>query len=433
MKGKDLAKLLLAGALGALCLAAASGVGTPALATPVAGPGAPGGSFHPLSVTFVSLRTGWSLGTVPCRASGACLVLEKTTNAGRTWAGEPLPQALVASADRSVSNGVPKGSPGRTALPAVLYGPYGLNVRFADALDGWVYGGLASSSLSQAAVLWSTHDGGGTWHHVALLPGHIQTGEEVIFDLEAAGGTSYAMVPKSGGGVSVESSPVRSDNWHVDSTPALNSPAGGGEQEGSFVFQGGKGWLVEGNDRGVTGSARLLRAGGDKWAAWAPPCAKVGDSFFVPAASTSADLVDVCQMGGFASPLSKSAPRGATLGSYWLYSSSNGGQSFSSGQRLGGGNYRFDGLIASPRPGSVFVGSGPAGGSGPGGGSGQELLASFDGGRSWASVYKGDFFYLGFTSPDQGVGLLGPSTGNGPGTEMVMTFDGGAHWSRTSF
>ena len=68
-----------------------------------------------------------------------------------------------------------------------------------------------------------------------------------------------------------------------DETPDLFLPAGGGELVGSFVLQGGSGWLVEGNDRGITGSAELQ--GMDRWTNWAPPCQSVGNSLTVPAAS----------------------------------------------------------------------------------------------------------------------------------------------------
>lgn len=392
-----------------------------AVTAPVALAAVPTGdsAFHPLSVTFVSLSTGFVLGTVPCKSAGACLALRETTNAGRSWAPRPLPAKLVRDADRTITNGLPKGSPGSVRLPAALYGLYGgLEVRFANAQDGWIYGGLWRSDSTLQAVLWSTHDGGATWHHLAVLPGKLRRYDGVVFDLEAAGGTAYLLAPNSSNAVSVESSPVGSDNWRTDTTPPLQNPAGGGQQSGTIVLQGGRGWLVEGNDRGVTGSAQLLATGKTKWSSWAPPCAKVGNSFFVPAASTATDLVAVCQMGGFANALSKSAPPGARLGSYWLYVSKNGGASFFAGPELGGLSYPFSGLLASSSPGHIFLGYGA-----------NELLASFNGGRTWARVYKGGFFYLGFTSPTQGVGLIRPSPRDRATTQMVMTFDGGRHWA----
>ena len=409
------ARGVAAGAFMAFASVALGAATSPAaLAAPTAG------AFHPLSVTFVSLSTGWALGTVPCKNAGACLALSETTNAGHSWQARPLPARLAAQADRTVTNGVPKGTPGSVSLPAALYGSPGLEVRFANRLDGWIYGGLPISPSSEQAVLWSTHNGGTSWRQIPVLPGKILAYSGDVLDLEATSGTAYLMAPNNSGSVTVESSPISSDSWHIDSTPPLGNPAGGGQQEGAFVFQGGKGWLVEGNNRSVAGSAELV--GNGKWSSWAAPCSKVGNSFSVPTAPSATNLAAVCQMGGFAFPLPKSAPKGATLGSYWLYFSTNGGKTFSAGPKLGDSGYQFNGIIASPKAGTIFLGSGSTG-----------LVGSFNGGRSWASSYKGDFFYVGFTSESQGVGLLRTSASNAASTEMVMTFDAGRHWARVTF
>jgi hypothetical protein len=396
-------------------------------AVAVAAPAPASSSFHPLSVTFVSLDLGWALGTVPCKSAGACLSLVKTPDGGRNWATQPLPAKLTATADRLVTNGVPKGSAGFVGLPASLYGAgygYGLGARFATAEDGWIYGALPTSASSEVPVLWSTHDGGASWRQLPVRP---TSPYSVIMDLEAARGTAYLMLTEPGNvfAVNVESTPVGSDNWHVDSAPRLGLPAGGGQLQGAIVLQGGKGWLVEGNDRGVTGSAQL--AGNGKWSGWASPCASVGATYVAPAASSASNLVAACQMGGFAYSLPKNAPHGATLGSWWLYFSRDGGQSFVAGPRLGSNGYPFTGLLASPGPGIVFLGYGGYSSGRP------ELLGSFDGGRSWTSVYRGTFFYFGFTSSSQGVGLLGAAPNNLATTEMVMTFDGGRHWAKVRF
>jgi hypothetical protein len=282
--------------------------------------------FDPYSVTFVSPNTGWALGTAPCASAGHCLALRETTDRGRSWFARPLPAALLAAAEHRVGG-----------MPADLaQGPgSGLNVRFANTSDGWIYGGLARtpSELSGTeieAVLWSTHDGGLIWKQQPL----IGLGEQdAIFDVEASRGTAYLMEStKTYGNLVIMSSPVSSDSWHVSNTAALGGPAGGGEQAGSFVLAGSSGWLVEGNDRGTTGSAQLEDG---RWVAWTPPCAAVGHSFSIPAASTSSNLVASCVMGGFAYPLSKSAPRGAKLDSIWLYFSSDGGKSFAAGPQVG--------------------------------------------------------------------------------------------------
>lgn len=371
-------------------------------------------SFQPVSVTFTSLDEGWSLGTSSCTNDGSCLTLLATKNQGRSWNAITLPSTLLAAADRKV-NGV----------TAALAEFSGLNVRFADSKDGWIYGTLSVPSTQAdlpgdvfKPILWSTHDGGSTWHQQPL--GWVG-GQGMLFDLEPDAGSVYAMAANKGQGVTVESSTVGEDSWHVDSTPPLGDPAGGGLQTGAFVFSGSAGWLVEGNDRGTTGSARLIDNGA--WRAWTPPCGSVGDSFAVPAASTPSDLVAVCTMGGFALPLSNSAPPGATLGSNWLYLSNNAGGSFAAGPELRPIKGYYDSsVLASPVPGVILFNRDV--------GSGQDLIASFDGGAHWSVVYRGQLFYAGFTSATQGVGLVRTAKG---ATSMIMTFDGGRSWSNVHF
>jgi hypothetical protein len=364
--------------------------------------------FDPISVTFVSLKTGWALGTSPC-PTGTCLGLRETTNSGSSWTVRPLPGALVVAADRKVS--------GASALDECCGG--GLNVRFANLLDGWIYGGLLAPSQFQGTsvpTLWSTHNGGATWVQDHLPAGLDTTGS--IFDLEAAAGRVYFMAHDKSFGVTVESSPLTHDSWSHDNTVGLGSPAGGGEQSGAFVLQGSRGWLVEGNDRGTTGSAELV---GGQWVGWVPPCASVGDSFAIPTASTPENLVAVCVMGGFAEPLSKSAPKGAALGSSWLYFSSNGGSSFQAGPELGPLGDFFGNVLASPEPGVILLSHGDMG---------QELTASFNSGHTWSVVYHGELNYLGFTSPLQGVGIVQSTSTT---TRMIMTFDGGHNWAPVTF
>ncbi|MGA2471696.1 MAG: hypothetical protein ABSG64_13520 [Solirubrobacteraceae bacterium] len=362
-------------------------------------------------MTFISADSGWVLGTTPCGAGGACLGLRETTDAGRAWVAQPLPAALVAAADRKVAGVV-----------ADLYDGGGLNVRFADTRDGWIYGSLPVSAQRECAgcvnlepTLWSTHDGGAVWHKQPLSG---LGSYEQIFDLEASGGTAYLMATNDAQGVSVKSSPVTEDHWQLADTPRLGDPAGGGEQSGAFVLQGASGWLVEGNDRGTTGSAQLDEG---QWVSWTPPCASLGGSFAIPAAASARNLVAVCVMGGFASPLPKSAPPGAKLGSSWLYFSSNGGQSFVAGPELAPGTPWFS-VLASPTPRSILIGRGI--------GNSQELAASFDGGVHWTVVYHGQPLYLAFTTPRQGVAIVGSLSGP---TKLIMTFDGGQRWTAVSF
>jgi hypothetical protein len=405
-------------ALGALALIVTASRSASASAAPPLGRSVSAASgFAPLSVTFVSLRRAWALGTAPCTSAGACLELRESTDAGRSWLLRPLPAALLAAAERRVSGAA-----------AALNEATDLNVRFADASNGWIYGGLATparedgySYVASEPTLWSTHDGGSTWHAQSL---HALGSEGALLDVETAAGEVYLLQRNGAATVEVEVSPVAHDSWRRARTPSLEDPAGGAEQSGAFVLQGATGWLVEGNDRGTTGSARLTTDG--QWVNWTPPCAAVGHSFAIPAASTPRNLVALCTMGGFAYPLSKSAPPGATLGSVWLYFSSNAGASFEAGPelRLPARAQYFGGPIASPSPGVVLLPDTAQ--NGP-----SALVASFDRGLHWSIVYHGDVDYLAFTSPSQGFAIIGSQSSTA--TRMIMTFDGGRRWQAVTF
>jgi photosystem II stability/assembly factor-like uncharacterized protein len=153
----------------------------------------------------------------------------------------------------------------------------------------------------------------------------------------------------------------------------------------------------------------------------------VGYGYAVPAAATVNDLAAVCGMGGFAYPMPKAAPRGAVIGSSWLYVSTNGGASFTAGpelrpvkENLSFGQY--SGVLASPQPG-VFVLSRNVG-------TGTDLIASFDGGRRWRVVYKGDVTYLKFADKKRGIALVQLSN---HANEMITTSDGGRYWTSINF
>jgi hypothetical protein len=371
-------------------------------------------TFNPVSVTFVSLDIGWALGTAPCAKTGTCLALRQTTDAGRTWISRPLSTALLAAADRVVN--------GR--LAAQYYDQ--LNVRFANTQDGWIYGALPGPTPPQGVnfiepvqYLWSTHDGGRVWQRQSFdWLGKYGT----FFDLEASNGTVYVMGENKTYHVTVESSPIGDDSWHVVNAEQLGLPAGGAQPSGSIVLNGSSGWLVVGNDRETSGAARLSSDG--KWLPWTPPCTTVGNSFATPAASSSATLVAVCEMGGFAQGLSPQAPSGAKLGSSWLYFSHDGGNTFEAGPELLWVVDGNSGVMASPAPGVILLGRFASTGA---------LMASFDAGVHWRDVYHGEPFNLGFTSATQGVGLVEKPLGPIGTNTMIMTHDGGHHWSRVTF
>jgi hypothetical protein len=122
-------------------------------------------------------------------------------------------------------------------------------------------------------------------------------------------------------------------------------------------------------------------------------------------------------MGGFAYSLSPSAPPGATLGSNWLYFSSDGGRTFRSGPELKPRNFYFSGVLASPAPGVVVLSRGPGGVD--------NLMESFNDGRTWRDVYRGNPTSLRFTTRAQGAALVQHSYGD---DSLIMTFNGGRTW-----
>jgi hypothetical protein len=326
-----------------------------------------------------------------------------------------LPSALVAGIQ-----GDARGSQIRLASLA------NLQVRFASPLDGWIYGALqipepaiTTSDKSPEPVLFSTHDGGLSWVRQPLgWVDHFGG----IYDVETAGGTVYLAALNRSYRVTIERSPVEVDRWHVANDVTLLSPAGGAIPSGSIVLKGSSGWLVEGNDRGTTGSARLAR--NRSWVTWTPPCADVGSSYSVPASSTRLDLVAACTMGGFASGLSKSAPPGATLGSTWLYFSVNGGATFTAGPELRFGKQNaFAGVLGAPRPDVVLIERYV--------GSDEDLDVSVNRGASWGVAYRGQVLSVAFPMPNAGVGLV--RSASGLSTSMIVSTDGGLRWSHILF
>jgi hypothetical protein len=323
-----------------------------------------------------------------------------------------LPKAILTVSNRDIQGTM-----------AANFSMYGLQIRFANENDGWIYGSLEQpvrqgtiSYLRLVPRLWSTHDGGLVWRRQPLP---WMSGQDVFLDLETANGSVYAMAPNPKNDVTVERSPVGVDQWRSDTKVHFETPAGGGQLTGSLVLQGAKGWLVEGNDRGVTGSAQLSPSG--TWVPWTPPCSMVGGSFFVPSVTSTGELVSTCWIGGFGGERSTSDPPGAATGSEWLYSSTNGGASFQVGPELRPVKAFLNiGPLAAPAPHVLLLGRSTNGGG--------VLSASFDGGVHWTTVYHGVADFLGFTSATQGVAIIG-----GPTTTMIMTHDGGHHWQKVTF
>ena len=140
--------------------------------------GSPSARFTPISTSFPTATRGWVLGTARCSVRPACVQLRSTRDDGATWTLETLPRALLAPVDQKYHNSI-------AALNSS-----GLNVRFANARDGWIYGTVANfdyfggiTTSRWLVLLWSTHDGGATWTKVN--PPDLAS-QGPIYDLEVS-------------------------------------------------------------------------------------------------------------------------------------------------------------------------------------------------------------------------------------------------------
>jgi photosystem II stability/assembly factor-like uncharacterized protein len=348
---------------------ASPGPAAGAAATPGAGPpeGPVPAGFEAGSVTFVSPAEGFVLGSAPC-AKPPCTSIARTTDGGRTWVGIPAPVA-------------PYGSAGLTGVS---------ELRFANANDGWAWG----------PDLWSTHDGGRTWHQLTV-PG----GAGRVYALEAAAGTVH-MAVFDGQAFRVATAPVGCDTFAVGLSSASVPVGGGPVPTIQLVLAGRTGWMLE-VDRTVIGGLTLVNG---TWRPWTPPCLDANGPAML-AASSPTELVAACDQGVWG----PATPTGEQL---WV--SHNGGAAFTDAGAVPGGDAQ---AVASPSPGTIIV----ADQSGV-------LEATFDGGRSWSPVLRPaagqQVADLGFTTTSQGVVVL-----HAPGQAglLMMSNDGGRTWHGLRF
>jgi len=369
-----------------------------ATTVPVATTPVPSG-FAPASVTFVSPSEGWVAGTVPC-GSGSCLAMAKTVDGGQQWSSVPAPGGAVAT---------PTGGPDVATV----------SVRFADPMDGWIY--ALPSRSGGGYQLWSTHDGGTRWNPVNLSA--LGSGAQIT-GMEASNGWVQVAIQTPGVTVEIGASPVGSDTWTVTATSV---PIGAGPVPSTdLVLQNTSGWLVQ-NDRTVVAGARLVS--GATWAAWTPPCSQANGAGVI-AASSSTDMVAACDEGVWGP--ANNLPSGTKIPAEWLFSSGDAGASFQTVGPITSG-FSVDG-IATPAPATIVAdGSLTSGGSGGTGGSGSvvgALVASFDGGHTWQTVYQDaqvtpGWADLGFTTLTQGVAIASTASAS----ELLMTHDGGHTWA----
>ncbi len=376
------------------------------VASPFSG-GAPSGGatdVNPLALSFVSASRGYALGEVACGTGSWCATLSRTGDAGRTWTTARLPAGV-----------------GRLPGPAPFPGVGVLGVAFADPRDGWVYGWApAATRAGGAAGLWSTHDGGRTWHRVDLAAIGVRT---PVLALAAAHDRAYLIGGRLDQRYGLWTTPAGDDAWRRVPGVTWLPPAGGAQVTGAIVLRGRVGWALVGNDRGVTGASRLLAAG--RWVPWGAPCAAVGDSYVVPTALSARALEVVCSIGGFGG-YSAHAPPGARLGDPWLYASTDGGARFVPVRRLGLAPPTLLGSVSPvllTRTTVVVVSES---------GNAVALRESRDGGARFAVVYR--------VGRDAAIGAVDVASArvavaivqSGRGAYLVRSADGGRTWSRSS-
>jgi hypothetical protein len=353
--------------------------------------GVPAG-FQPFSITFVSADNGWTLGWAPC-SKGQCAALARTTDGGRSW---------------SQSGAPPVSAPGNDN--GFLGGPPHFQVRFANEDDGYIWTAPGASQL--ASTLYQTTDGGATWVEQAS-----PFAGATIADLEAADGeiqlVAYGSCPSGSArcqGQTVEeifSSRAGSHTWTQASVhPGIGA---GPVLDPRLTLWGRSGWLLNDNRTTVSG-AHFANSG---WTDWSPPaCAKSGGDGYL-AASSASQLVAVCAEGVYGNP-----DPGTTAGESWLFSSTDGGQTFQTVGPVPGRSPQAV-TVAPGAPDTIVVADGDMG-----------LETSFDGGKTWSKAVAGSsqWDYVGFTTASQGVAIA-----YAPAPALYMTRDGGRSWQPVAY
>ena len=338
--------------------------------------------FLAQSASFVTVDVGFVLGVTSC-STGTCLSLMHTVDRGASWvSASPPPTTLGATDTTGVSE-----------------------LHFADAVDGWAFGGS----------LWATHDGGQEWQAVDI-------GGPVVA-MASGAGVVYALVEPCASAPCTDPghlyrSPVAQNSW--SEVPVVSGQFDRGAvslvAEGQTVFV-----LSAYPEPEILGSSD-----GVHFTALPVPCSAEPEQPgpFAPASLAASDPDDlaVACLGGVA----------AGSQAKQLYISHDGGHSY---QRLPDPPLGGDGAeLAMPAPTTVLLGAWS-------GATQVYRIAPPD--SSWTTpLIFGDggvgVTDLGFVDPAHGAVIHGNaltalpnlSTANPPsglGT-LYLTGDGGAGW-----
>jgi len=353
-----------------------------------------------VDLTWVSDSMGWALAAVPC-AGQLCSAVAATTNGGATW--QRLPSPAV-----SFYGPTPPQTADCQQVACVS------QIRFATASIGYLFG----------PSLFMTVDGGQTWQPVSSPP--VET-------LEAVDGSVFRVVYDHGGcpgpcNRTVEEAPAGSDTWRtLLQIPGALDISVGAIDTASLILQGSRTIYlpIYGNPVGGEPFTTLFRSldGGQTWQQLTDPCV----STTVPADSA---ISFAAAPGGYLAALcfANSEPEAPTV-----VTSDDGGSSWSPQLAAPASAW---GLIASPTPGTLVVGSPPESGGGPATSATSTLLVSTDGGEEWSTAATDQ---VDLSSSPLGVNLwLGfedSTTGRWVGDDQTIwtTTDGGMAWRAQAF
>jgi photosystem II stability/assembly factor-like uncharacterized protein len=307
---------------------------------------------------------------------------------GQHWFGLPAPRAALSK--DGVAAGVSE-------------------IRFADSLNGWVYG----------PDLWATHDGGATWHQVRLGSQPIQ-----VNTLETAGGVVYAVA----GHCATDSSCQSAQLWQAAVGGDAYALTAGVSLPGSFYSKGGlalqgqTGYVVT---PGSSPTSLWATEDGTTWASRPNPCPTslpLGLASVAPvdathavflctgdgaAGSTDKRLYASADTGRSFTALPTPAPRGGDGGTLaaatsstfglatssaaaWIYLTNDGAQTWTTALQMNDGGVGFGdfgfqdathGLAVHAPIARLPRAGGTAGVPSP-----ATLFLTADGGRSWAPV-----------------------------------------------
>ncbi len=338
----------------------------------------PGGpvpaGFRAASVTFVSTREAFVLGTAPCRHT-PCTSIARTLDRGVSWRGLPAP-------------GVPLSEPNASTGPAAW------GIRFATPGHGFVFGN----------GLWVTTDGGEHWP-AAPYPGGAMLSLEIIDHQVLAVTARHG--PDGLTGWTLSRRALGGGRWTRITALAYNSGVGGiAAQAGVAAF--------------VDGSSVLVTTNGDLTVTKHPtPCPAAGSPFPVVtsvAPEAPHGLALLCTGQGYTGHTDKTVYVSGDLGATWKLA----GHPASAGD---------GGMIAASAPGHLTIATTSAASwlyySADNGKTWRTAVTYLDGGQGWND--------LGFTTTRDGAVIHGhPAYRDMPG-QLLLTDNGGLTWHAVTF